>query len=170
MARGGRVTALALVAALLTLLPAAPTPAAPDHVRAELRANQQGWLRHETKLATLMASAPLGHTTFTVLDRHRRVVLHGTVPRTPVGGWSGRFPAGYALDLSALHAKGRYVVRTQGAVTVGSPPFRIATAQELFAPMVRYGAAFDQAQRDGDDQVAAALHRQPSHLNDAQAG
>jgi endoglucanase len=169
MARGTRGTALALVAALLTLLPVAPAPAAPVHVRAELRVNQQGWLRHEAKLATLMASAPLGHTTFTVL-RHREVVLRGTVPSRPVGAWSGRFPVVYQLDLSALRARGRYVVRTQGAVRVSSPPFRVATADELYAPLVGYGVAFDQGQRDGHEQVAATLHRQPSHLNDAQAG
>jgi endoglucanase len=178
MARGTRLPALALAAALLTLVPATASPAASPvaspvasaGVRAELRVNQQGWLRHETKIATLMASARLGHTTFTVLDRHRRVVLRGTVPRTPSGSWSGRFPAVYRLDLSALHAKGRYVVRTQGAVRVASPPFRIASAEQLYGPMVTYGVAFDQGQRDGDDQVAAALHRQPSHLNDGQAG
>jgi len=168
MATGSRYTALALVAALLTLVPAAPTTGAPAGIRAEVRVNQQGWLRHETKLATLMASAPIGHTTFTVV-RDGKVVLRGTVPARPVGGWSGRFPAVYRLDLSALHARGRYVVRTRGAVHVLSPPFRIADAEELYAPLVGYGVAFDQGQRDGHDQVATALHREPSHLNDAQA-
>src|SRR3954470_833153 len=157
MARGTRLPALALVAALL-MLPTAPvqatSPAATAGIRAELRVNQQGWLRHETKIATLMASARLGRTTFAVLDSHRKVVLRGTVPRMPSGSWSGRFPAVYRLDLSALHARGRYVVRTQGAVRVASPPFRIASAERLYAPMVRYGVAFDQGQRDGDDQVA----------------
>src|SRR3954469_9445330 len=99
MAGGIRITALALVATLLGLLPVPPAPGAPGHIRAELRVNQQGWLRHETKVATLMASARLGHTNFTVL-RHHEVVLRGTVPSQPVGGWSGRFPVVYRLDLS----------------------------------------------------------------------
>jgi hypothetical protein len=170
MARGGRLTALALVAALLALLPTEPASAEPAHVRAEVRVNQDGWLLHETKLATLMASRPLGRTTFTVLDRHHAVVLRGPVPGTPVGAWGSRFPAVYTLDLSALHRKGRYTLRTQGGVRVQSPEFRIASAGRLYAPMVRFGVAFDQNQRDGHDQVAGPLHRRPSHLIDAQAG
>jgi endoglucanase len=170
MARGSRLTALALVAALLAIMPAAPTSAGPARIRAEVRVDQDGWLPHETKLATLMASRPLGRTTFTVLDRHHAVVLRGTVPRTPLGSWSSRFPAVYSLDLSALHRKGRYTVRTDGAVRVRSPEFRIASAEQLYTRMVRFGVAFDQNQRDGDEQVAGPLHRRPSHLNDAQAG
>jgi hypothetical protein len=170
MARGIRRTTLALVAALLALVPASPAPAATTQARADVRVDEHGWLPHETKLAMLMASRPLGHTTFTVVDRQHRVVLRGTLPRKPVGSWSSRFPAVYRLDLSALHRKGRYTVRTRGSVRVESPQFRIASAERLYAPMVRYGVAFDQNQRDGHDQVAGPLHRQPSHLNDTQAG
>jgi hypothetical protein len=162
--------AIGLIAALVAVVPAAPAPAAPAQPRAEVRVDQHGWLPHETKPVTLMASRRLGHTTFTVLDRHHTVVLRGTVPRTPVGAWSSRFPAVYSLDLSALHRKGRYTIRTQGAVRVESPAFRIVPTRRLYAPMVRLGVAFDQNQRDGDDQVAGPLHRRPAHLNDAQAG
>jgi endoglucanase len=171
MARGIRGTTLVLVAALLALVPASPSPAAATgRLRAELRVDQHGWLPHEAKIATLMSSRPLGRTTFTVLDRHHTVVLRGTVPRTPVGAWSSRFPAVYRLDLSALHEKGHYTVRTHGAVRVTSPAFRVVPATRLYAPMVRYGVAFDQNQRDGHDQVAGPLHRRPAHLNDAAAG
>src|SRR4051794_14297205 len=105
MTRAIRTTTLALVAALLALVPAAPAPtapagAAPAPLWAELRVDQHGWLPHEAKLATLMASRPIRPTTFTVVDRHHTVVLRGTVPRTPAGAWSGRFPAVYQLDLS----------------------------------------------------------------------
>src|SRR5262245_65320875 len=125
MARGMGGRALALVVALLVLVPAAPAPAAPGRPVAELRVDQHGWLPHEIKLAVLMASRPLEHTTFTVLDRHHAVVLRGAVPSSPAGSWSSRFPAVYSLDLSALHRKGRYTVRTHGAVRVTSPQFRI---------------------------------------------
>src|SRR5689334_6399298 len=113
MARGIRGTTLALVVAAVAVLPVSPSRAAvPEQpragLRAELRVDQHGWLPHETKLVTLMASRPLGRTTFTVVDGHRSVVLRGTVPSTPAGAWSGRFPAVYRLDLSALHQKGRY--------------------------------------------------------------
>src|SRR5262245_29105881 len=123
MARGSRALALALAASLLALVPAAPTSSAPAPPRAEVRVDQHGWLPHETKTATLMASRPLRHTTFAVVDRHHRVVLRGTLPSTPDGTWSRRFPALYRLDLSALHRKGRYTVRTQGALRVVSPQF-----------------------------------------------
>src|SRR4051794_15134765 len=138
MATGSRYTALALVAALLTLVPAAPTTGAPAGIRAEVRVNQQGWLRHETKLATLMASAPIGHTTFTVV-RDGKVVLRGPAPAGRGGGGGGRFPAVSRLALPALHAGGRYVARPRGGVHVLSPPFRIADAEELYAPLVGYG-------------------------------
>src|SRR4051812_49692586 len=135
MATGSRYTALALVAALLTLVPAAPTTGAPAGIRAEVRVNQQGWLRHETKLATLMASAPIGHTTFTVV-RDGKVVLRGTVPARPVGGWSGRFPAVYRLDLSALHPRGPLGRRTRGAVRLLFPPVPVAGGAGVYAPLV----------------------------------
>ena len=169
MARGTRGLAVALVSALLVLWPVDPAPATAPHVRAEVRVNQQGWLPREAKTATLMASRPLAHTTYTVHDRHGRVVLRGDVPSTPVGSWSDRFPYVYRLDLSGLRTKGRFLVRTQGAVHAHSPVFRIATAEQLYARMVRYGVAFDQNQRDGDEQVPGPLHRQPAHLNDAHA-
>ena len=171
MARRIRRTAAAVTAALVaSVLTAAPAPAERSPVRAELRVNQQGWLPGETKVVALMASRQLGHTTFTVVDRDGDVVLRGTVPTTTTGGWSDRFPAVYRIDLSALRATGRYVLRTAGAVQLVSPPFRVATAQRLYGRLVRYGVAFDQNQRDGADQVAGPLHRGPSHLNDAQAG
>ena len=173
MSRGIRGSALALVMTLvitlLALASASPAPTAAARVRAELRVNQQGWLPGETKTATLMASRPLGRTTFTVLDRKRRVVLRGLVPRTPAGSWSSAFPVVYRLDLSALRTRGRYEIRTHGAVRVSSQVFRIGTARQLFRRWVRYGVAFDQNQRDGDDQVRGPLKRKPAHLNDGAA-
>ena len=168
MTRGTRGLALALVTALLALVPTT-APAAQPRVRAEVRVNQQGWLPREPKAATLMASRPLAHTTYTVQDEHGRVVLRGTVPGTEVGSWSGRFPYVYRLDLSGVRTKGRFLVQTHGAVRVHSPVFRIGTAEQLYGRVLRYGIAFDQNQRDGDEQVAGPLHRRPAHLNDAHA-
>ncbi len=175
MARGVRGLALALVAALLALVPVGPAPAAapaapPPSTRAELRVNQQGWLPRETKTAMLMASDRLGHTTFAVVGKRGRVFLRGTVPSVESGAWSNRFPHVYLLDLSRLRAKGRYRLVTAGAVHVSSPHFRIASARDLYGPLVDYGVRFDQNQRDGDEQVAGPLSRKPSHLNDAAAG
>jgi endoglucanase len=169
MTRGTRVAA-GVVVALLAATPSAPVHAREAGPRVELRVNQHGWLPGESKQATLMASRRLGPTTFTVLDRAGHAVLRGTVPTRPVGSWSARFPAVYRLDLSRLHAQGRYRISTQGAVRVVSPTFRIAGADDLYRPLVEYGVAFDQNQRDGDEQVAGPLGRQPAHLNDAQAG
>ena len=174
MSRGVQGLALALVAALFALVPVVPAPAAtptmpPPSVRAELRVNQQGWLPRETKTAVLMASERLGHTTFSVVGKHGRVFLRGTVPSVPAGAWSNRFPHVYLLDLSRLRVKGLYRVVTTGAVRVSSPHFRISSASELYAPLVDYGVRFDQNQRDGDEQVAGPLNRKPAHLNDAAA-
>src|SRR4051812_6903125 len=115
MARRIRRTAIAVTAALVgSLVIAAPAPAERSPVRAEFRVNQQGWLPREPKIVALMTSQPLGPTTFTVRDRHGDVVLRGAVPSSTAGGWSDRFPDVYLIDLSALHAEGRYVVRTAG--------------------------------------------------------
>jgi len=175
MAAGLRGTALAIIASLMVLLPPAPAhtaaqPRARAELRVELRVDQQGWRPGEQKLVTLMASGPLGHTTYVVRGPHRRVVLHGTVPDTPSGTWSARFSYVYRLDLSALRAKGTYRLETRGAVRARSPQFRIASADDLYRPLVGYGVAFVQNQRDGAQQVAGPLGRQPAHLNDAQAG
>jgi hypothetical protein len=117
-----------------------------------------------------MAPRPLGRTTYAVVASDGTVVLRGTVPGRPAGRWSSAYPAVYRLDLTALHARGRYRIRTHGAVEVTSPWFRITTAPGLYTRMLRYGVAFDRNQRDGDEQVPGPLRRQPSHLNDAAAG
>ena len=170
MTAGFGGTTWALVASALLLVPSAPTHAehAPP-VRAELRVNQQGWLPGETKIVSLLASGPLGRTSYAVLGRHRTVLLRGIVPGRAVGAWSEDFPYVYRLDLSRLRAKGHYRIETTGAVRLRSPIFRIAGRAQLFGPLVRLGVAFDQNQRDGSQQVAGPLHRQPAHLNDAQA-
>ena len=173
MARGIRGLALALVAALLALLPVAPSPAlatsAAPGAHAVLRVNQEGWLPGERKTAALMASVPLVHTTWTVRDKHGRVVLRGTVPSSPAGTWNRAFPYVYSLDLSRLRSTGRFYLETEGAVHVHAPGFRVENPTQLYRRLFRYGVYFDQNQRDGHDVVAGPLHRKPAHLNDAAA-
>ena len=73
-------TAMALVASLLAPWPAAPAHSSePRQLRAEVRVNQQGWLPGETKIVSLLASRPLGRTSYVVLG-HRTVLLRGMVP------------------------------------------------------------------------------------------
>ncbi len=175
-----RGTALVAGAALLVLIPLVSTPtsgapgttatstAAPA-VRAELRVNQQGYLRREAKTAWLMASRELGRTTFEVRDDAGHVALRRRVSARPAAHWSRTFPAVYELDLSALHRVGRYRVVTHGAAHTASPWFEVTSARELFTPIITNGVAFDQNQRDGDQMVAGPLNRQPSHLLDRQA-
>jgi endoglucanase len=170
MARGTGGLALALVATLLALVPTSPAHSAAQKPKAELRVNQQGWLPGESKTATLMSSRPLGHTTFTVVGKRGRAFLRGTVPSSSVGSWGSRFPYVYRLDLSGLRTKGRYRVVASGSATVSSKHFRVASAQDLYGPVLRYGVAFDQNQRDGAQQVPGPLNRKPAHLNDAAAG
>ena len=174
MARAARGTALVAAASLLALGPVVPaqtqqSDTADQRATAVLRVNQQGWLPHEAKQATLMASEPLDRSTFLVVDDDGQVALRGQVPRTPVGSWSSRYPAVYRLDLSALHQRGRYRVQIAGAVRAASPWFEVTGARALFEPMIELGVAFDQNQRDGDEMVAGPLDRQPAHLLDAQA-
>ena len=174
MARAGRGTALLAAASLLALGPVVPAQTQPAHTAnrqatAVLRLNQQGWLPHEAKHATLMASEPLARSTFRVVADDGQVALRGQVPRTPIGSWSSRYPAVYRLDLSALHQRGRYRVEIAGAVATTSPWFEVTGARALFGPMIEFGVAFDQNQRDGDEMVPGPLDRQPAHLLDAQA-
>ena len=91
------------------------------------------------------------------------------MPSRPTGTWSSTYPAVYRLDLSALRQRGTYRVQVVGAVRATSPWFQVAGARRLFGTMIGFGVAFDQNQRDGDDQVPGPLDRQPSHLLDAQA-
>ena len=65
--------------------------------------------------------------------------------------------------MSALTRPGTYRLRVDGPVTAQSPPFHIETAEHLFAPLAHDSLTYLQAHRDGADQVADVLQRQPSH-------
>jgi endoglucanase len=163
----------ALVAALVTgLAPqVAGSQAHPARAatRGWVRVNQQGYLPGEAKQARLMTTAPVRGTSYQVTNSSGAVVLRGRVPARPVGSWGRRIRAVYLLDLSALHAPGRYRVSTTGGVSTRSPSFLVSSADAVFGSILDAGVAFDRNQRDGADVPAGSLQRTPSHLNDAHA-
>ena len=171
MAAGG----CAVLAATLASTPALSRAASPQPSRttaaitAQIRVNQQGYLPQEAKQAMLMTPRAVRHGTFVVTDDAGHVVLHGRVPSSPTGSWNARFPDVYRLDLSRLHAPGRYRVLTAGPVPATSPWFKVASAGRMFGTLLDDGVAFDQTQRDGRRVLPGPLHRRPSHLLDRRA-
>ena len=110
-----------------------------------------------------------GRTTFTVVERRR----HGSscaarCRARPVGSWSSRFPDVYRIDLSALRSPGPLPDPDlrRGPHHVAVLPDRRAPASST-ARWSATASRFDQAQRDGAQQVPGPLDRQPAHLNDA---
>ena len=168
-----------VVAVLLTVLVVAPVTGvaggyatraavlAPVH--GQVRVNQQGYLPGEPKQARLMTTARVHDTQYRVVDESGHTVLHGRVPAGTTGSWSAGYPAVYRLDLTRLHAPGRYRIVTRGDVVARSPRFWVRGAGDIFGSILRAGVAFDRNQRDGADVVAGPLHRRPSHLNDRDA-
>jgi endoglucanase len=146
----------------------AATPRAAVH--GVVRVNQQGYLPGEAKQARLMTRASVRGAMFRVVDDSDAVVLTGPVPRHTTGSWSRRYPAVYRLDLTGVRVAGRYRVEVVGGATARSPWFSVRGPSNIFGTLLRAGVAFDRNQRDGANVVAGPLDRQPSHLNDAQAG
>jgi hypothetical protein len=143
-----------------------PSPtAAPPAVEGVVRVDQLGYLAGESKVAYLLVAAPADGAPFTVLDAAGAVVLQGAAGPDR-GAWNDAWPAVHSLDLTPLTAPGTYTVQLAGVVAATSPPFRIGTSAELFAPRVDDAVAFFQAQRDGPDVIPGELGRKPSHLND----
>ena len=147
--------------------PTTATAAATTAPSGFVRADQVGYLQHETKLAYLMTTAAAPGQHFTVRNASGRRVLDG-VAGSSLGSWNAAYPAVYPLDLSALHVLGDYTLDVAG-VTGASATIHVAKQAELGPPQLRDFAAFFQAQRDGADVVAGPLQRKPSHLRDAKA-
>ncbi len=159
----GRTAAVVAVTALLSG-GAVTTAHAAASVR--LRVDQVGYLPGEAKHAYLMASAPLGRQTFSVIDSRRRTVLRGTVGTTSLGQWNTAFPDVYPIRFDALRKPGRYRVRVG---TTTSPEFAVRSGRSLYGGLVADGVTFFQTQRDGAHVIPGDTHRRPSHLNDARA-
>jgi len=171
MARGvgRRLLAITGCAALAATLSPPPPSSAVAPSPGLIRVNQQGYLPHEAKRATLMAPEPVSHDTFVVADGSGHVVLRGRVPARSTGSWNHRYPDIYRLGLSRLHRPGRYRVVVSGDVPATSPWFRVMRPGPLFGTLLQSGVAFDQTQRDGRHVIPGRLHRRPSHLHDGHA-
>ena len=139
--------------------------ARPSRVVGFVRVDQLGFAPGETKVAYLLASAPVRGAAYVVVDEAGRTALHGRAGVTS-GRWNARYPAVHPLDLTPLYAPGTYRIRFEGSVHAVSPPFRIGNPASLFGPRIADAVAFFQAQRDGADVIPGPLARRRAHLHD----
>ena len=167
-AAAGSATPTLPLAAATPAAVATPSPAVtsgPPVVRGLARVDQLGYLPDETKIASLLAEAPVEGAPFMVVDEAGTVVLQGSAGPDR-GPWNDAWPAVHPLDLTSLRTPGTYRIELGGPVAGTSPAFRVGTAAELFTPRVDDAVAFFAAQRDGPDVIAGELGRKPSHRND----
>jgi endoglucanase len=148
---------------------AARTTPAPAGGSAQVRVDSVGFLPDDVKRAYLMTGHAVSGAAFAVTDAHGHTVLSGTVGPHSRGRWSARYPDVYPISFSRLRTPGRYRLAVGGPVTATSAMFRVESSAGLYGPIVAKGVRFFQVQRDGRNQVPGALHRKPSHLNDAHA-
>lgn len=160
---------LALVAsALVTSTLGADSALAATTV--QVRTDQAGYLPTDTKTAYLMASAALTGETYQVVNSAGTTVASGKVTTTNKGKWNSAYPDVYPIDFSGVTATGTYHLTVGGKAVGSSDAFQVESAASLYGPLVADGVNFFENQRDGSDQDAAAtLGRQASHLNDATA-
>src|SRR5439155_252735 len=137
----------------------------PSRVVGFVRVDQLGFAPGETKVAYLLASAPVRGAAYVVVDEAGRTALHGRAGVTS-GRWNARYPAVHPLDLTPLYGPGTYRIRFEGSVHAVSPPFRIGNPASLFGPRIADAVAFFQAQRDGADVIPGPLARRRAHLHD----
>jgi endoglucanase len=135
---------------------------------AQIRVNQVGFLPGDNKEAFLLSSGPETGATFTVLDANGTVEFTSTVDKS-VGSWNAQVANIYKLDFSLLQKPGTYTIAVAGPLPAVSPVFHVATAKDLYIPLLHNSLFFFQAQRDGPDVIPTVLNRKPSHLSDTQA-
>ncbi|GAC1488985.1 MAG: glycoside hydrolase family 9 protein [Solirubrobacteraceae bacterium] len=143
---------------------AAPAPRG-SQASTVIRLNQVGFAAGCGKQALGMSTRPLVGAQWTVRASGGKTALTGRISGPPQA-WSSAWPYVYAIDFSALTARGRYSVAIGGST---SPAFRIDNALTLYAGLADNAVRYFQAQRDGPHQLPGALARQPSHLLDAAA-
>ncbi|HEY2791271.1 MAG TPA: glycoside hydrolase family 9 protein [Micromonosporaceae bacterium] len=164
------LTTIALLAAAVTVVATTGATAAPaTGVAGLVRVDQVGYLPGEAKQAFLMTPSPITGARYAVLTAAGHTVLSGHVGAVSRGTWNAAYPDVYAIDLSSLHTTGTYHVRVTGGAHGTSPAFKVESATAMYGSVVTDGVAFFQVQRDGSDVIPGALHRKPSHLNDASA-
>ena len=146
----------------------APAPGSAAASGAVIRINLVGYPSDARKRAVLLARHPAGGERATVLDAAgARVATIALGRRGPA--WSAAWPYAYPLDLTALRTPGTYTARVTGTVSAVSPPIHVASAAELYAPLVANAVRYLRAKRDGPDVDPTILGRRPSHLDDARA-
>lgn len=140
---------------------------ADPHENGFLRLDQVGYAAGESKVAVLLAPRDAAEVSAAVIDESGRTVLSPVIGSSR-GAWNAAFPDVRPIDLSPLTKPGTYRLRVSGMVEAKSPPFHIATPDQLFEPVARNAITYFQAHRDGAHQVSAWRHA-PAHLQDRTA-
>ncbi|MEU4690822.1 glycoside hydrolase family 9 protein [Actinoplanes sp. NPDC023714] len=135
-------------------------------VASYIRLNQVGYPADQPKTAYLLGTAAQAGTAFSVVAADGSTAATGTVGGSR-GGWNTGYTGVLPIDFSGLTTPGRYTIRIAGVTE--SPPFEIKGKADLYAPVAGTMTRFFQAQRDGQNVIAGALGRRPSHLADASA-
>ncbi|WP_217169041.1 glycoside hydrolase family 9 protein [Streptomyces sp. AC512_CC834] len=140
-----------------------------DGAPAALRVNQVGYVAGEKKFAYVMGDRDeLADAEFEVLDERGNTAGHGRVGPS-LGEWNSTYGAVRSIDLSSISRTGTYRLRLVGADTGPSVRFRVATARQLLDPLRADSVHFFATQRDGEEVLADATGRVPSHLTDERA-
>ncbi|MEU1870844.1 glycoside hydrolase family 9 protein [Streptomyces sp. NPDC019793] len=140
-----------------------------DAAPVALRVNQVGYVSGEAKFAYVMGDRDtLADAEFEVLDERGGTAGHGALGPS-LGGWNGTYTAVRAIDLSSLRRTGTYRLRLVGADGDPEARFRVAPARRLLDPLRADTVRFFGTQRDGEDVLADATGRVPSHLTDERA-
>ncbi|MEU9070270.1 glycoside hydrolase family 9 protein [Streptomyces sp. NPDC048306] len=159
------LTAAVLAASCLT----ACSGAGGDHAPAAVRVNQVGYVSGEKKFAYAMGDGKqLADAEFDVLDERGDRVGHGRLGPS-LGGWNSTYTAVRAIDLSSVDRTGTYRLRLVGADAGAETRFRVAPVRRLLDPLRADTVRFFGTQRDGEDVLADATGRVPSHLTDERA-
>lgn len=126
------------------------------------RVNQVGYIAGCPKLALVMTRQRRNRL-FEVLSATGQIVYRGqaSAPQR----WNSRYIV-YRLRFNAVNGLGTYTLRFAGQ---SSPPILVSTGEDLYRPIADAALAFLQSQRDGPDVTPGVMHRQPSHLDDANA-
>jgi endoglucanase len=162
------VSALLGTAVAVPFLAAAlPSTAHAATGTAYVRINQLGYSA-TAKQAYLMASTAESGATFSVLNSSGTSVYSAPIGAN-LGSWSSSYPDVYALDLGSVTTPGTYSISVAGPVGATSPPFRIDTAQNIYAGAMANALSFYQNERDGPDYIPSTLRTAPAHLNDENA-
>ena len=166
---------LALLGAALsscTGRPASTSASVSGNIRAGngsafVRVNQLGYPFSSSKRAFLMANVAESGATFALSDGAGQVFAAPV--GSDLGSWSPRFTHVYALDFPDVTAPGTYAIAVTGPATAVSAPFRIDTAQNVYAGAIANALGFYRNSRDGVDSSGSPLAVGAGHLHDRDA-